>query len=128
MTWGTKNREPIIDPVWEDSLYDVMTMKSINLGASVKAVRGMEDHVHMAASVPPQIALATFIGQVKGNSSYRINQQLSLPDQFEWQSKYGVFSFGVKRVAEVMSYINNQRQHHKKQSSLIPEFEYVDKP
>ncbi|MGB0389915.1 MAG: transposase, partial [Ardenticatenaceae bacterium] len=64
----------------------------------------------------------TFIGDVKGFSSYFVNDNFLLPYEFNWQSKYGVVSFGVKRLDDVTEYVNNQKQHHK-EKDLIPDWE-----
>ena len=91
--WGTKNREPLIAPEWEDSLHNVIAAKATELGAFVHAVGGTEDHAHLVVSVPPKIALSTFIGQVKGNSSHFVNHELNVDIHFAWQAEYGVVSF-----------------------------------
>ena len=110
--WGTKNREPLIAPKWENSLHNVIAAKATGLGALVHAVGGIEDHVHLVVSVPPKIALSTFIGQVKGNSSHFVNHELDVDIYFAWQAEYGVVSFGGKMLDMVVRYAKNQRKHH----------------
>ncbi|MCK4451214.1 MAG: IS200/IS605 family transposase [Anaerolineae bacterium] len=110
--WGTKNREPLIAPEWEDSLHNVIAAKATELGALVHAVGGTEDHAHLVVSVPPKIALSTFIGQVKGNSSHFVNHELNVDIHFAWQAEYGVVSFGGKMLDVVAGYAKNQRKHH----------------
>jgi putative transposase len=110
--WGTRNREPLIAPEWENSLHNVIAAKATDLGAFVHAVGGIEDHVHLVVSVPPKIALSTFIGQVKGNSSHFVNHGLGVDISFAWQAEYGVVSFGGKRLDMVVRYVKNQRKHH----------------
>jgi REP element-mobilizing transposase RayT len=112
LIWGTKNREPVIQPEFEASLHHVIAAKAKDLGAFVYAIGGVEDHVHLVATVPPPIALADFIGQVKGNSSHWVNHETSLPYHFSWQAEYGVVSFGGKQLDLVVKYVKNQRQHH----------------
>jgi putative transposase len=116
--WGTKNREPIIAPEWENSLHNVIAAKCTALGALVHAVGGTEDHVHLAVSVPPKIALSTFIGQVKGNSSHFVNHELHLDIPFAWQAEYGVLSFGGKALDTVVRYVKNQRAHHRNGTTM----------
>ncbi|MBE7554636.1 MAG: IS200/IS605 family transposase [Anaerolineales bacterium] len=125
MIWGTKNRESLIQVEFEKSLHNIMIAKGKELGAFVYASGGIEDHVHLAASIPPRIALADFIGQVKGNSSHWINHELSLPYQFNWQAEYGVVSFGGKQLNMVVKYVKNQRQHHLA-GTIIPFLERVE--
>ena len=125
MVWGTKYREPLIQVEFEESLHNVIAAKGKDLGAFVYAVGGIEDHIHLVASVPPRIALASFIGQVKGNSSHWINHVLSLPYHFNWQAEYGVVSFGGKQLDRVVKYVKNQRQHHL-EGTTIPFLERVE--
>ena len=110
--WGTRNREPLIAPEWENSLHNAIAAKATDLGAFVHAVGGIEDHVHLVVSVPPKIALSTFIGQVKGNSSHFVNHGLGVDIAFAWQAEYGVVSFGGKRLDVDVRYVKNQRKHH----------------
>jgi len=116
--FGTRNREPLIDEPWETDLHNVIAAKAKELGAFVYAMGGVEDHIHLVASVPPRMALATFIGQVKGSSSHFVNHALSLETQFAWQGDYGVVSFGAKHLDTVVRYVRGQRQHHS-QGTLI---------
>lgn len=125
MIWGTKNREPLILDEFQDSLHNVIAAKCKKLKGFVYAVGGIEDHVHVVTSVPPAIAVANFIGQVKGNSSHFVNHELSLSYHFNWQSEYGVVSFGGKQLDMVVKYVKNQRQHHQ-EGTLIPFLERVE--
>jgi putative transposase len=111
-TFATRNREPLIARVWESDLHNVIAGKAGALEALVHAVGGVEDHVHLVASVPPKIALATFIGQVKGSSSHFANHCLGLETQFASQGIYAVVSLGGKALNQVVRYVKNQRQHH----------------
>ncbi|MCL5995360.1 MAG: IS200/IS605 family transposase [Chloroflexi bacterium] len=116
IVWSTKNRHPLIQAEFEGSLHNVIAAKAKQLGAMVHAVGGIEDHVHLAASVPPKISLSVFISQVKGNSSHFVNQSLGIP--FAWQSEYGVVSFGGKNLDLVVKYVKSQHQHHAEQTLL----------
>jgi putative transposase len=53
LIWGTKNRLPLIDPSFESDLFRVLTAKAGTLGANVHAIGGVENHIHIAASIPP---------------------------------------------------------------------------
>ncbi len=108
--WGTRERLPLIEPEIEAVVHSKITEKATSLGAIVYAVGGIENHVHLAVSVPPKIALIDFIGQVKGYSSHQINSQR--PNYFGWQNEYGAVTFGSKHLQWVIKYINNQKQHH----------------
>jgi putative transposase len=89
--WGTKHRLPLIDASFETELYRVIAAKVHDVSGFVHAIGGMQDHLHLAVSIPPKIAPAKFIGDVKGNSSHFINHVIKPAFEFHWQDAYGVF-------------------------------------
>ena len=110
--WATKDLVPIIEPQAEPMIYDLIPGKAAGLGASVFAVNGMADHIHLVAAVPPRLAVADFIGQVKCTTSTRYNQGSQREMPLYWQDEYGVFSFDGKRLPNYIAYVENQKQHH----------------
>ena len=110
--WSTKYREPTITSQIEDKLHGYVARKAISLGAIVYAVNGIEDHVHIAVSIPPTIAISKFIGQIKAVASTKINQSGLCDEKFYWQSSYSIFSFRESELTLVVRYINNQKLHH----------------
>ena len=125
ITWGTKNRESLIGLDFEKALHNGMAAKASQLGGRVHAVGGIDDHVHLAVSVPPRISLAEFVGQVKGNSSHFVNHVIKPDYVFAWQGEYGVVSFGGRQLDNVVKYVKNQRKHHE-EGSLIAFMERIE--
>jgi len=116
--WATKNRLPLITEAVATNLYSAIIAKGNDLGAIVHTVGGIEDHVHLAVSIPPGVAPAQFIGQVKGNSSHYMNHVVRLESEFKWQEEYGVVSFGERNLPMVVEYIRNQKEHHRRSTTL----------
>lgn len=110
--WSTKDRLPLILPTFESELYRVIAAKVKELEGFVHAIGGTEDHVHLAESAPPKLALSKLIGDIKGNSSHFVNHVIKPDFEFRWQEEYGVLSFGEKNLPAVIRYIHNQKQHH----------------
>ena len=110
--WGTKYRERIILREFESRLHAAIAEKVKELEGFVYAVDGTDDHIHLAASVPPKIAVARFIGEVKGNTSHFVNFVIKPGFDFYWQEEYGVLSFGEKNLSAIVNYIHNQKKHH----------------
>lgn len=123
--WGTKNRLPLITTALEPGLYRAIAAKAQQMGGIVHAIGGIEDHVHLAVSLPPTLALAKFIGDVKGNSSHYVNHVLQPGFEFYWQEEYGVLTFGEKNLPAVVRYIRHQKQHHA-QGTIIAAMEQLD--
>ena len=91
----------------------------------VYAVGGMPNHVHVAASIPPAMAVAEAVGRIKGGSSHAINQITG--GGFAWQAEYGVVSFSERKLPMVLVYIREQKRHHNDQS-LWPGLEWIAEP
>jgi REP element-mobilizing transposase RayT len=123
--WGTKNRLPLIESAFESELYRAIVAKVKNMGGFIHAIGGTEDHVHLAVSIPPKVAPAKFIGDVKGNSSHYVNHIIKPDFEFYWQNEYGVLSFGEKNLPAIVKYIHNQKQHHA-DGTLIATMERMD--
>ncbi|MEO7911447.1 MAG: transposase, partial [Roseiflexaceae bacterium] len=66
-------------------MHGFLHAKAVGLGATVLALNGVTDHVHMVAIVPPKLALATFTGQVKSIASGKINTLGVTAVPFFWQ-------------------------------------------
>ncbi|MBM3131141.1 MAG: IS200/IS605 family transposase [Chloroflexi bacterium] len=126
ITFATKDRAPFITSAIESELHGYLVGKAEALGAIVYAVGGVEEHVHIAASVPPKISIADFVGQIKGAASYHINHLPNRPDfLFDWQRGYGVVSFGQKDLDRVIEYVRNQKEHHRR-GDLVAGLERAD--
>ncbi len=122
--WATKNRLPLITAEFEASLHNAIAARAQDSGALVHAIGGMEDHIHMAVTVPPKLALSRFIGQIKGGSAHFINHTIKSEPHFYWQNEYGVRTFGEQDLPRITRYINNQREHHA-QGSLSERLERI---
>jgi len=126
LVWATKNRLPLISPELEPVIYDLLRVKAVGLDATVFAINGIADHVHCVVAIPPALAIAKFVGQIKGVASTRVNTQLAISGRnFAWQESYGAFSFDGKRLPYIVDYVQNQKQHHAGQG-LIPVLERTD--
>jgi putative transposase len=112
IVWATKRREPLITPDVEPMIYGFLRSKAIGLEAIVFALNGITDHVHMVVSIPPSIAVSTFIGQVKGVASTKFNKSGVRAEPLFWQEGFGVFSFDGKRLPNHIAYVERQKEHH----------------
>lgn len=79
----------------------------------VHEIGGIETHVHVCLTIPPTVAISELIGQLKGGSSHEVNHANPTRDKLlEWQTGYGVVSFGTRDLEWVKDYVRNQREHH----------------
>jgi REP element-mobilizing transposase RayT len=78
----------------------------------------MPDHIHILVGFHTTQSIADLMRDIKANSSKWINENNFTKEKFEWQTGYGAFSYSKSHVQNVINYINNQKQHHTKQSFL----------
>ena len=118
LVWATKNREPLLTPNIEPVIYGFLRSKAIGLGGILFALNGILDHVHMVVAIPPAIAVAKFVGQVKAVASTKFNKS-GIGNEFFLQEEYGAFSFDGKRLPNYIAYVERQKEHHA-QGTTIP--------
>jgi putative transposase len=114
LVWHTKNSLPLLKSQVEPLAHRFLKKRIIETpGAFVHEIGGTETHVHIAVSIPPTLTISEFIGQLKGGSSHDVNQAMGRGHKvLEWQTGYGVVSFGTRDLEWVNEYIRNQREHH----------------
>ncbi len=123
--WATKEREPLIISSQEVDLHNYIIGKADSLKCIAHAINGTADHIHLIASVPPTLAIAEFVKNIKGSSAHYVNHTLSSTSKnFGWQAGYGVFSLGRKQLEQAVTYVQNQKSHHA-QGTLISTLEEV---
>lgn len=110
--WGTWDRLPIITQMNEILVYESILEKCKSVGATVIAIGGISDHVHLLVRFPSTITVANFIKGVKGSTSHLITHQIHPEEFFKWQGSYAVFSVSEKNVPRIKSYIEHQKEHH----------------
>jgi putative transposase len=114
IVWHTKNSLPLLTPQIEPLAHRFIKKRIIETpGAFVHEIGGIETHVHIAVTLPPTLLISEFIRKLKGGTSHDINQALGRGrKEIEWQTGYGVVSFGTRDLPWVVEYIRNQREHH----------------
>ena len=114
--FSPKYRQALIKGEFEEELFKYITGIVKNLDQQLIRINGMPDHCHLLVRLRPALAPAKFIQTVKTNSSRWINEKKFLKHKFNWQVGGGVFSVSHRNIPQLINYINNQKQHHKKDS------------
>jgi len=113
IVWTTKNKQPLISEKVERFLFRFLENKAKRFGCFIHKCNGTEDHIHLAISIPPAARISDIVGKLKGGSSYFLNKELQITDNFQWQEGYGIFSFAETNLPAVVKYIEDQKEHHK---------------
>ena len=83
--WRTYLSKPDISPEIEKVLFPFLEDKAKKFRCYIFGVNGVEDHVHAAISILPSLAVSDIIGKLKGSSSYFLNRELRITEDFSWQ-------------------------------------------
>lgn len=113
LTWHTKQNAPALTAEIEGRLHHFLQHRVLETpGVRFHEIGGMPDHVHLVVSVPPTLLVSEWVGKLKGASAHYINHEVAGRKLLEWQTGYGVVSFGTRDLAWVVRYVQNQKQHH----------------
>jgi putative transposase len=129
LNWHTKENLPLITERVEPFLHRYLKDRmAATPGIFVHEIGGTENHVHLAITIPPTVLVSDLIGQLKGASAHETNQQVGHRDKIlQWQTGYGVVSFGTRDLDWVKQYIRDQKQHHA-QNATFDRLERIDQP
>jgi len=112
--FSTKNRYPFIDMDIEKELYPYITKVLQTMDSNVLKIGGTEDHIHILCYLPRTKAISEIVEKIKTSSSQWIKTKGMKYEKFFWQVGYSAFSIGQSGLQKLISYIENQKEHHKK--------------
>ena len=129
--FAVKYRNAVLDKAWRSKLQGVIGNLINETGCKTIIVNGVEDHMHCFLGLKPVVSVSELMKTVKAKSSKYINDHNMTKGRFEWQGGYAVFSYRQRDVDQIYKYIQNQEEHHRKQSfreeylDLVKEFEII---
>lgn len=116
--FAVKYRASLISPEWEERLMKYITGIVQANNHKMVQINTMPDHIHILIGLRTHQSISSLIQNVKTESSKWINNQRFLKTKFYWQEGYGAFSYSKKELPNVIRYIQNQKEHHKKELFL----------
>ena len=116
IVFSTKNRAGYIKPEIEQRVWAYLGGVARKHGLTALQVGGVEDHVHALIMAAPAHAPSELAKWLKGDSSRWLHEEFPALRGFAWQDGYGAFTVSKSNVPAVVSYIQNQRAHHRTQT------------
>ena len=83
---------------------------------SALRIGGISDHIHALVLAPAALSPSQIAQFLKGDSSKWIHDELDGLRKFAWQDGYGAFTVSKSQLPEVIRYIQNQPEHHRKRT------------
>ena len=116
VVFAVQGRQSLIQKSWEDELYKYITGIIQNKNQKLLAINGMPDHIHILIGMKPSCCLSDLVMEVKKASNKFVNEKKFCQKRFKWQDGFGAFSYSHSSLDRVISYVNNQKEHHKKKT------------
>jgi REP element-mobilizing transposase RayT len=117
----------LIDASWEDELYKYITGIITHKGQKLLAINGMPDHTHILIGMKPTCCLSNLVMEVKKSTNGFINDNRLSKEKFYWQAGFSAFSYSHGALNNIIRYIENQKDHHKKKLFMKEYLEFLDK-
>ena len=116
IVFSTKDRQPWIEGELAARLPKYIGGIIRELEGCVLAANGPADHIHLAITLPPKVALADVLRTIKSSSSKWVHEEFPGRRGFAWQDGYAAFSVSQSVMPWVVSYVEAQKEHHKRVS------------
>ena len=127
LVFAVKRRNSLINPDWEDELYKYITGIVQNKGQKMLAINGVGNHIHFLIGMKPSCRLSDLVREIKKSSNSFIKEKRFTNFKFEWQEGYGAFSYSHSALDNVITYIKNQKEHHRKKTFKEEYLEFLNK-
>ena len=77
-------------------------------------INSMEEHVHLLFTLPPTIAIADFMRELKAGTSKALKSAAGFEQFKAWSEGYAALTYSLRDKDMLVKYIINQQEHHKK--------------
>ena len=114
VVFAVQNRNAPIHKSWEEELYKYITGIVQNKGQKMLAINGTSNYIHFFIGMKPTCCLSDLVCEIKKASSSFIKEKQFSRFKFQWQEGFGAFSYSHSQLSDVIAYIENQKEHHKK--------------
>ena len=87
-----------------------------NVGGYPITIGGIENHIHILATMPKTMIVSEFVQKNKANSSRWIKTLDNYYESFAWQEGFGAFCVSPSLLKKTIRYIETQEKHHHEES------------
>ncbi|HEX2935902.1 MAG TPA: IS200/IS605 family transposase [Bacteroidales bacterium] len=125
--FSVEGKENLIQEKFRNELEKVMCGIVSNHKSKTYAIYCNPDHTHIFVGMHPAIAPSKLMEQVKSGATNWLNKKRYLKGNFQWQDGFGAFTYSKSHIDNVVKYILNQQEHHKKQSFREEYLSFLEK-
>ncbi|MCG8650944.1 MAG: IS200/IS605 family transposase [Pirellulales bacterium] len=115
LVFSTKERRAYLQNAEiRDELFHMLSHKVNEIGCTAMQSGGWVDHVHILFGLSRTIRICEVVEHIKTETSKWVKTRASDLQTFSWQQGYGVFSVSHSKLDDVLLYIRNQAEHHRR--------------
>ncbi len=110
--WCTKYRRSVLSPEIQERLKALIFEQQESYQYIVREVESMPDHIHLLASIPPEVSVTSVIGKIKGYTAKTLRNEFpTLTRRLPclWTRSKFVASAGDVTLEVLKQYIENQK-------------------
>jgi REP element-mobilizing transposase RayT len=127
IVFAVKGRKCFIQEEFREAVQKYIARIIEKNGQKLYAIYCMPDHVHILVSLSPNISISDLVRDIKANSSKYLNEQFLLGYDFCWQAGFGAFSYAKSQSQQVVNYVINQKEHHRKKTFKEEYLKFLEK-
>ena len=117
IVFSTRHRHPYLRSVaLREEMHDYLGGTCNQLNCPVIRVGGVDDHVHILCRLGRGLSISDLVRELKRESSKSANSNHRFSIEFHWQNGFGAFSISPSHVESIRRYIENQAEHHERES------------
>ena len=126
IVFAVQGRKSLIKKSIREELQKYISGIVSNHKQKLLAIYCMPDHTHIFLSMKPNMAISDLVRTIKSNSSSYLKDR-NLVNDFSWQEGFGAFSYAKSQAKNVIDYVLNQAEHHKKRTFKEEYVEFLNK-
>lgn len=123
IVFAVKGRQNLITENLREKVEKYMCGIVSNKKSKPLAIYCNPDHTHILIGLHPSVSVSDMARDIKANSSKWINENKWILGKFSWQEGFGAFTYSKSQIDNVVKYILNQQERHRKR---IFKEEYLD--
>ncbi len=124
---GTKSHYPFLTKVIKQEMIAHIKENAHKKQIFIEKLNGGSDHLHCLFGLNADLSIAKTLQLLKGESTRWINQEKMIQPKFEWADEYFAVSVSESVIDKVRAYIDNQEEHHKKETFMLEYEQFIRK-
>ena len=127
LVFAVKGRNNLIEETFRERVEKFICVTASNRKHKPLAIYCMPNHLHFLIGLSPDQSISDFVREIKVSTNELINDNRFTKERFYWQEGYGGFSYSKSALDNVVKYILNQQEHHKKKTFKEEYIEFLEK-